>query len=258
VGKWNIAIQTSLIAAGVIAIKLAIHYWDLEIFALNALFTSVIAGSIFLISMILAGTMSDFKESERVPSEMVAALEGIYDEGVRTYAQSPCFSLDALRARLIAIVETFHTDLADADHQARRCLQAIGALGDSFAEMEACGMPPNYVVRLKTEQATLRKLVLRVYHMQRTGFLPSAYVLVDGIIVLTIGLLLLAEIDHVITGLIQIGVISYLFVYMVKLLRAIDQPFRVTEQTQDDVSRFLLKEFVTRVKAEAHAVPVEV
>jgi hypothetical protein len=44
------------------------------------------------------------------------------------------------------------------------------------------------------------------------------------------------------------GVISYLFLYVARLIQIIEQPFREGHQSQDDVSLFLLHEFEEKLK----------
>jgi hypothetical protein len=256
--RWRIPLQTAGSVIAILIAKVIIEQQQWDFIEINTLFGSVIAGGIFLISMILAGTMSDYKECERIPAEIVSALENIYDEGVQASRKWPSFDLAALREALIEIVDAFHADLTDV--QGRRCLAAINRLSEQIAQLEELGQPANYIVRLKGEQSTIRRLVLRVYHVQRTNFVPSAYILVDSVIVLIIGLLLFAQYETkvmpVFASVLLTGFISYLFLYMIRLLRTLDQPFRVNEQTMDDVSRFLLKEFRERMEAEA-GVPVK-
>jgi hypothetical protein len=55
-------------------------------------------------------------------------------------------------------------------------------------------VPANYIVRLRGEQGAIRKSVLRVYHVQRTEFLPTAYVLSTAIIALIIAVALFTDI----------------------------------------------------------------
>ena len=47
-------------------------------------------------------------------------------------------------------------------------------LGASLLELEESDVPANYVVRLRAEQAGLRKSLLRVYHIQREQFLSRS------------------------------------------------------------------------------------
>ena len=89
--------------------------------------------------------------------------------------------------------------------------------------------------------------MLRIYHIQRINFLPSAYTLIQTIVGLIITALVLTELDPLSESIVLIVFISYFFIYLVRLLRILDTPFRVGTSTQDDVSRFLLKEFADRV-----------
>jgi len=50
-------------------------------------------------------------------------------------------------------------------------------------------------------------------------------------------------------------VVSYFFIYLVKLLKILDTPFRVGEHTMDDVSLFLLKEFSADLEEGSSAGP---
>lgn len=61
--------------------------------------------------------------------------------------------------------------------------------------MEGIGVPPNYIVRLKQEEAAMRKSLLRMYYTQKTGFLPSAYFFVQSIVVLLLGMLVFVKIE---------------------------------------------------------------
>ena len=52
--------------------------------------------------------------------------------------------------------------------------------------MDRIGVPATYTSRLRGEQGALRRSVLRVYHVQRTEFLPSAYLLIQAIAAINI------------------------------------------------------------------------
>ena len=245
--RWRVAIETALVVVAIVGIKLLVEQFDLAFIALSPLYSSVVAGGIFVIGLLVAGTLADYKEAERTPSDMVAALENIHED-CRSIAQlKPEFGLARLRAALVRIVSALREDLAAPGR--RECLDAINALSDSFVELERLDAPPNYVVRLRTEQGVIRRAVLRIYHIQRIDFLPSAYILIQTIVGLIIAALVLTELDPLSESIVLIIIISYFFIYLVRLLRILDTPFRVGTGTQDDVSRFLLKEFADRVQS---------
>jgi hypothetical protein len=83
--------------------------------------------------------------------------------------------------------------------------------------------------------------------VQRTEFLPSAYLLIQSIVVIIITVLAFMEIEPAYEAVIILGFISFFFISLLRLLRLMDRPFHVEERTKDDVSLFLLR-VVERVK----------
>jgi hypothetical protein len=70
-------------------------------------------------------------------------------------------------------VTTLRSDINTGN--TRDCQAAIEDLSDSLLELEESDVPANCVVRLRAEQAGLRKSILRVYHIQRLLLpLPAA------------------------------------------------------------------------------------
>jgi hypothetical protein len=246
VTRWMVAAQTVLVVVGLLTLKAIVHALDWEFIELSPLYTSVVAGGIFVIGLLVAGTLADYKEAERMPAEIRAALENIYGDGIAINNWRGCVDIDRLRVLLDGIVTSFLTDLRDVE--SRSCLRAIDELGSLFLEMERADVPPNYMVRLRTEQSVIRRNVLRIYHVQRIDFLPSAYVLIQTVVALLLTALVFTEIEPFGQALVLLGFISYFFVYLVRLLRIIDRPFRHGERTMDDVSLFLLHEFHDQVR----------
>lgn len=241
---YTIVIATLLVAA-----KFPIHAWGLEFFSLNALFTSAIGGAIFIIGFLLAGIMADYKEAEKIPAELRSSLENIWEEGKFFNRDKKEFNLKKLQDNLLAIIQNFFKGLGhDGDHyKLEPCIESVNELSESFAQMEKLGMPPNYVVRLEGEQAALRRSVLRVYHIQRTQFLPSAHVLGESLALGVVILLLFVKTEGSPESVVLFGFISYLFLYIRQLIRTIEKPFRQGHNTMDDVSLFLLREFESKL-----------
>jgi len=248
--RWRVAIDTVVIVAVIIALRLVVDTFSLDFITLSPLFTSVVAGGLFVMGIIVAGTLADYKESERMPAEITAALANIQEDCIWMKASKEAFDLARLRTALGDVVTTFRQDLADAS--SRNCLVAVDHLSQSFLELERLDVPANYIVRLRQEQGTIRKTMLRVYQIQRTEFLPSAYILLQTVVGLIIAALEFTKLDPLYESIAILIVISYFFVYLLKLLKIIDTPFRVDEHTKDDVSLFLLNEFAERVAAADH------
>jgi hypothetical protein len=245
--RWRVVAQTALIVLGIIAVKLIVAGFELEFISLSPLFTSVLAGGVFVLGLIVAGTLADYKEAERVPAEITAALTNIHDDCAAFKQAFPDFDLEHLEDTQVRIVASFLDDLADTD--STRALEAIDRLNESFLELDRVGVQATYTSRLRNEQSSLRRNVLRVYHVQRTEFLPSANLLIQAIVAIIITVLVFMEIEPTYEAAIILGFISFFFISLLRLLHIMDRPFHVEERTDDDVSLFLLRRFVERLNA---------
>lgn len=243
---------TTLIFVGLLVIaKFFIHQSGFEFLSVNALFTSAIAGAVFIIGFLLAGVFADYKEAEKVPAELCSSLENIWDEARLFKRNKEKFDLKKTKNTLLEVIAKFRQGLSHEDnHQnLRPALMALDDLGESFAQMEVLGMPPNYIVRLKTEQANVRKQILRIYHIQKMQFIPSAFVLAQTLVAFMILLLLFIKTEGSPEAYVLFAFIAYLFVYAVRLILVLEKPFRQGEATLDDVSIFLIKEFEEELKS---------
>ncbi len=245
VKRWRVALDTAVLVVAIVVARLVVDYFSWDFITLSPLYTSVVAGGLFVIGVIVAGTLADYKESERMPAEITGALANIHEDCVGIKASKETFDLARLRSALVNVVTTFKEDLGDA--RSRKCLAAVDELSQSFLDLERLDVPPNYIVRLRQEQGTVRKSLLRIYQIQRTEFLPSAYILIQTVVALILAAMLFTKLDPLYESLAILIVISYFFIYLLKLLKIIDTPFRVDERTKDDVSLFLLREFADRV-----------
>ena len=78
--KYRLVLTVGMFVVGLILVRILITTFTEVTFASSGLFTSVVGGAIFLIAFMLSGTVSDYKESEKLPAELSAAIENLYDE----------------------------------------------------------------------------------------------------------------------------------------------------------------------------------
>lgn len=239
--RLRVVVETGLAVVVIVLAKFLVHAFSWEFIILSPLYTSIVAGGIFVIGLLVAGTLADYKESEKMPAEIAAALANIHEDASAMKETHEEFDLVRLRKALANVVAAFKEDLGDGD--SRKCLAAISDLTPSFVALERLGAPPPYLTRLRQEQGAIRRAVLRVYHIQDTEFLPSAYVLIETVVLLIIAALVFTKVDPLYESVVILAVIAYFFVYLVRLLKIMDTPFRVQHRTGDEVSLFLLNEF---------------
>jgi hypothetical protein len=224
--------------------------WELGVEGMSptAVSSGIIAGGIFVVGLLVAGTLSDYRDAERAPTDIAAGLYSILREAESMHAVWRTPDLTELRRRLIAVVTTLRADIDSGS--SRTCQAAIEDLSETFEVLDESDVPANYIVRLRAEQAGLRRSLLRVYHIQREVFLPSAFAMIMTFVSFIMILLLLTNFDGMTESLVAVGFISFFFLGLLLLLNTIATPFKVgVERTDDDVSLFLLHEFVVQAQA---------
>ncbi len=104
-------------------------------------------------------------------------------------------------------------------------LRALNPLFMVFAPKILAG----FTTRLKSEQATMRKLVIRMDTMRRTSYVSAGYLIAEITASVILVLLLITEIGQLAPTVLVVGVISYLLVYVLALIRDLDNPFEYPE-----------------------------
>ena len=250
--KWRLMLSTLPYVLAAVALKVGlerllgfpgfIEFGDMGL---------VVTGGVFLIGFMLAGTMADFKESERLPGELACTLETVDETFTQAAVAKP--AVDRKKG-LEAVLEA--TDAIRAwlfrQRSQGEMFAALERLTEAVAELERAGATP-WAVRAMNEINTLRKVTTRIGVISRTGFLASGYALLETLSVFVIGLLMIAKFKHLLAEVILVGFITLIFVYMVRLIKDIDDPFEYEEGGQkgcSEVELFPLLEYRERLKAK--------
>lgn len=246
------ATSTILMVGVLVAIKYVINANNWDFITFNPLVTTLIASTTFIVGFLLAGIIADFKEAERMPAEMVNNLENIWEEAKLFKKRAKDFNLKTVQATLIELIDTLRDNL-HVKHTRPNLTPSIlilNKLSESYYEMESLGITANYLVRLKQEQGNVRRLLNRIFYIQRTQFIPSAYILVESITAIILVAFLFLESEATVAQFLVYAFIAYIFIYINRLIRIIENPFKEGVHSLDDVSMFLFKDFKERLKKE--------
>lgn len=239
-----IALLSALVIVGV---KYCFHLLGWEPIEQSSLHNGVLSSATFVIGFILSATIADYKESERIPAEFAANIEDMYSDAEVIHQTYPKFDLEGFRTQLYEIADKFDREVR---HASRGVSEKIRALNPYFGQMEKAGVPANFIVKLKQQQLTLLRHRKRVTYIQRIKFIPSSEILSKSIVFFVIGLLILTNVDPFYGSLAIIGIISFVLIYMMILIRVISVPFHAAGKTRDDVSMFLVDSAAAFLKSK--------
>jgi hypothetical protein len=221
-GNPRLLVQALPVAVVMIVLKWLYDLSPLKHLELSPLLTGVIAAEVFIVGFILSGTAADFKEAERLPGEVAGSLDSIADECLIIDAE---LELPEARQCLLLLADIsgsirqwlLHNDGYDVLAMLRRL--------NPFFIVFAPKIQAGFTTRLKSEQATIRKLVLRMDTIRRTSYVSAGYLIAEVTALMILVLLLLTQIGQLAPTLLVVGVITYLLSYLVVMIRDIDNPF---------------------------------
>jgi hypothetical protein len=248
--KWRLMLTTLPFVAVALAVKFGLDHagykgW-IEFGDLGPLLT---VGA-FLIGFMLAGTMADYKESERMPGELACALETIEDT-TAVAARAKKLDEKALLGKVWAVTESV-TGWLSRKRPVADVYTALTGLGEVASSLEAAGSTP-HAIRVTNEAHGLRKIVTRVEVISRTGFLQSGYALLEFMVLAIVVLLLTAHFKSRLSMYLLITFISFVYVYMLRLIKDIDDPFEYNGELKQsgsaDVDPTPLVDYAARAKA---------
>ncbi len=207
-------------------LKFALGLAGLELFPLSPLLPSLLAGTIFLLGFLLAGVLADFKEAEKIPTEIASALRNIYDEGLYVKELKKDFDLEKLRIKVHRIVSSFLEEIGSGEGVAMS-LKAVSELNESLIQMERLNVPAPYLARLKNEQGSLRRSILRASYIKENSFVGIAYVIAEAATAIVLIFLIFLRTSPPYEGIALLFAISFLLIYLLLLIRDMDNPFEL-------------------------------
>ncbi|HET8944671.1 MAG TPA: hypothetical protein VFO59_07810, partial [Dehalococcoidia bacterium] len=221
---------------------------------LTTLFGSIVAADVFLLGFLLAGTLADYKESERLPGELASSIESLADECLITVKNK-----DAAEARAaVAYMATFASLVRRwfyRQERTRTLMDRITGMNDIFLSFEPLTQP-NFIVRMKQEQALIRKIILRIDTIRDTAFVPAAYAIAEIATALLIAGLIFTELGPLHEEIFYVVLPSFLTIYLIMLIRDLDNPFNYADDDAEavEVSIKPIVDIDTKLRARAAAI----
>ena len=244
--KFQLVLRVILIVGIVIVLKLIAHWFGWEIISLNPLFSGIVAANVFLMGFLLSGVLNDYKESERLPGELVTHIESIVEEAVTIYKSKNASVGKECVAYLYQLTVSMKNWFYKKE-RTRDIMEKISGLSDMFVAFEPL-IQANFIARLKQEQTNIRRIVIRIHTVRETSFVSSGYMIAEiTTVFLTLGLIF-SKIDPFYESLFFVGVITFLLTFLIVLIRDLDNPFGYYESdSTEDVSLKPLDDLIDKL-----------
>ena len=221
--KWGILAKAAAVAVPLLGVKALVNYFDLNIITVGPVITALIAGVFFVLAIILAGVLGDFKESEKIPGEMALALKTIRGDSRLLGTEWHTSGLDLHLKELLRVLN------ANFRNQTRWHLKEVNAaiqdINRDIFQLEGKKAPLQLLLRFRAELTNIERLSNRVDSILETSFIPGAYAIAQLAVTGALFVLMVADIQPPYEGLLLFGVISLILIAIILLIWDMDNPF---------------------------------
>jgi len=246
--KWHLTLKVLPVVLLIIFLKLLAHQFSLEFISLNPLFTGIVTANIFLLGFLIAGVLSDYKESEKLPGELASSIETIIDECLIIYKNKKAKQAQECLLHTLNLTNSIN-DWFHKKERTRALMDKLSGFNDFFLVFESLTQA-NFIARLKQEQSAIRRILIRIHTIRETSFVSSGYAIAEAIaIILAVGLIFV-KIDPFYEALFFVGAITFLQIYMILLIKDLDNPFEYYggERGPDEISLKPIYELKLRIE----------
>jgi len=226
--RWRLALKTIPLVAVIVLLKFPVHFFGYEFLTLNALFTAIISANIFLIGFLISGTLADYKESEKLPGDLSASLEAMADEGLIIYKNKKSKEAKNYLLRLAqfnkSLIEWFYKK-----ERTENLIKKLLSFNEDFLAFES-QTQANFIVRIKQEQNSIRRMINRIHTIRETSFVGTGYAIAEIItFVLVVGLIFI-KMNPFYESVFFVSFVSFILIYMIHFIKDLDNPFGYSEE----------------------------
>ena len=249
--KWHLTFRVLPLIMVVIVLKLIAHRFDMEFISMNPLFSGIVTANIFLLGFLIAGVLSDYKESEKFPGDMAASIETIVDECLIIIKNRDAKQAHECLSHTLAVTGSI-LDWFHRKERTRALMEKISTYNDFFLAFESLTQA-NFIARLKQEQSAIRRMIIRIHTIRETSFVSSGYAIAEAIaIILAVGLIFV-RIDPFYEALFFVSAITFLQIYMILLIKDLDNPFEYNGEKKgpDEVSLKPLEDLKSSIEGKS-------
>lgn len=236
--KWGLTLNVLVIVFVLLIVKRIIDAYDLNTATASPLITALVGGVIFTIAIIFTGTLTDYKESEKIPGELAASIKAIYQDSKVLPINDETTSV--MRTHIRELLHAINSNFRKNNWDLNEINSAMEAINNDIVQLSAKGLAPPLIVKLRAELINIDKISNRVKTIAETSFIPAAYGIAELAVVAVLLVLLFVKTEPYYEGLALLGATSSLLIGLIMLIKDMDNPFEVGKKTYADVDLGLL------------------
>jgi len=237
--KWGLILKALSITAVLLIFRLLIDFLRLDILSVTNLITAFVGGAMFTVAIILTGTLTDYKESERIPSDLVTSISTLYEDSDLVRGPNADIAQE-LKSHVRELLGVINENFRENMWHSGEIKAVILTINEDIYRLADRNIAPQILVKLRTELATIDRISNRIFAIKHVSFIPAAYAIAELAAAGVILILFFVKLDPYYEGLVIFAVLTSLLVSLLLLIKDMDDPFEVGKKSYADVDLTLL------------------
>ena len=253
--RLRLVLKVALAVLALVLLKLLVHALGFERIGLNPLFSALVAATVFLQGFLLNGVLSDFKESEKLPSQLATVLENLALEIAAVPKHNPTAEVSAEVAAVLRLAYGVHTWLLGG-LATTRLIALHREVHGSVVRVTVLLSSSTLQGRLMGHMGDVLQIINRIETIRQTHFVPLVYWLASlGTGLLCVGLII-TRIAAIHEAVFFLGVIAFNLIFLLRLILDIDNPFSFADPNSIEfVSLKVLHDACCRIETLQQSLP---
>ena len=240
--KYGIVLKAGLMALVLAAVK---YYIDLNLYSIvpmNSLITSLVGGIFFIMGILFAGAIADYKESEKMPGELSSSIRSIYNDTkvIPLSTKEGQKILANLRAHAVELLSVLYSNFRRNVWKLKEITIAMDKITDDIRQLSESGVAPGFITKFRSELTLIDRYSHRIDTITETTFLPAAYTIAETSIISILAVLMFTNFNIGTGAVLIMFVVSAILISLVFLIKDVDSPFEVNDASYADVDLSLL------------------
>ncbi|MEI6405006.1 MAG: hypothetical protein WCO64_04460 [Actinomycetes bacterium] len=226
--KWRILLKSLPLALIVLGLRFLIHNVDKKSGILQfSDSSSVLTGAALIMGLMLSGVIGDYRESEKLPSDVGGGLLGF-----ELYATRGLQVIDKdsawIHPRLVPIAHSindwFYGRKTDAQLWAD-----YDDVNQIVVELSKSGVTIPYLNQVHSANNGVAGAIDRISVIRNTTYIKAGYALMEFLIAVVLGLMVIVDFPEGLAQWLVPASISVVYVYMFLFIKDLDNPFGYAE-----------------------------
>ena len=216
--------------------KIVADHFGWSIISINTLTSAFFGGVFFVLGVIMAGVVTDFKESEKIPGELAVLLKAIRNEA-STLPTSGQFAASRNRITELSgeLLSAINSNFRANRWKKNEIDQVLNKINSEIGVLWTQNAPPIILSKMRDSLTAIDRLSHRIDYIEETSFLPAAYKVLEIGVGAVLLIFVFSKNEWGLGGLLLFGAIGFVLLSLILLIKDIDNPFEVGKNSAADV-----------------------